>query len=169
MSQATSKGAELLRSLRAGLSYRRETSWPGSEAPIVLRPLSMDELQQAHAAAEKRFKVLGIANTPTNASDLMAEIQIQLLSVALLDPSGERLFSSAMELRSLVTADERDALVDEYLSVQEEANPRPESMSEELFDAIEGAIKKKDASLLSSFGSRTLALFLISGAAQPSS
>lgn len=168
MSTATpSKGAAMLAELRKGLKGYRECGFPGAPAMrIIMVPLSDDELQESLAAAGKRFRKLEIDITVLTADDFNIELHIQSLARAMRDPEDpERkrlLFGSADELRAAVTADERILLVDEYLEAQAACNPQPDSIPDELFKQIEGAIKKKDRALLSSIGSRTLVDYLIS-------
>lgn len=162
-----SKGARMLSTLRKGRRHTRECGFPGmEELRLVVVPLFVDELQQAHAEAEERFRELGIEVTLLTADDFTSELHLQILSRALRDPEDSELrtpmFRGASELRSNSTADERTLLVDEYVEVQAAANPAQDSMSDEVFEQIQDAIKKKDQTQLSSIGSRMLSLYLLS-------
>lgn len=167
-----SKGARMLASLRKGLDNYRDCSFPGVEMPLVIVPLFNDELQEAQADAEARFRKLKIEVTVLTAEDLNSELQLQILARAIRDPEDATrtkvLFRDADELRANSTADERMLLVDDYLEVQAKANPAPEEISDEVFKQIEAAVKKKDQSLLNSIGSRMLSLYLLASESQPS-
>jgi len=171
-SESMSKGARMLAELRKGRRHTRECGFPGMpEVRMVVVPLFVDELQVAHAAAEARFRDLGIEVTVLTADDFTSELHLQILSRALRDPDDPELrcpmFRDADELRSNSTADERTLLVDEYVEVQSAANPAQESVPNEVFDEIQDAIKKKDQTRLSYIGSRMLSLYLLSSDSQP--
>lgn len=155
----------MLEKLRKGLANFRECTFPGlSEFPLVIVPLTMEELQASHASAEERFRLLEIEITVLTTDDFASELHVQVLARALREPGDhtKRLFASADDLRGNVTADEKMLLVDEYIEVQSQANPSPDSIGDELFEQIETAIKKKDRRTLSSIGSRGLASYLLS-------
>ena len=155
----------MLEKLRKGLENFRECTFPGlSDFPIVIVPLSLEELQQSHAKAEERFRLLGIELTVLTADDFSSELHVQVLARALRDPQkrDDYLFASADDLRQNITADEKILLVDEYVEVQAAANPVPDQITDELFEQIEEEVKKKDLHRLSSIGSRGLASYLLS-------
>ena len=171
-----SKGAAMIERLRKGKDDFRSIHWPGAadEPPFALVPLTCDELQEAYAAAYRRFDELKLPITIYTADDLHAETNMQILlrAMVLLDddgqPTTERLFADGDELRTLLRTDIREALAGEYLELQSEVDPDPAQMSPELVEQIDELVKKKDVAALSATSSTTLAAYII-GTAGPSS
>ncbi len=160
-----SAGVLALEKLRRGLDSKLATHFPGNpDFPILLVTLSCSDMQVSQAAAEERLKDIGLELSIINADDFASELHIQVLSRSLRDPSDrtERLFHDADDLRDQITSDERTALTNDFIALQSDANPVPEAVSDELFEQIEAAVKKKDVNRLSSIGSRTLASYLLS-------
>jgi hypothetical protein len=165
----TSKGAAMLEKLRKGVKNERLINFPGSDTPMLLVPLYCSQQDAALAFAYEHYKKLGIEVNAMNSLDFYAEINLQGLALALRDADDreKKLFDSADELRSLITHEERVALIEEYLALIAECNPRPESLSSEEYSEIESHIKKKDLSRLSGIASSKLACFLLSMDSQP--
>ncbi len=167
-----SSGAAMLERMRKGKEAFRVVRWPGSdesEPPFALVPLTCDELQEAYAAAYQRFERLKLPITIYTADDFHSETNMQVLlrAMVLLDdsdpprPTKEQLFADDAELRPLLGPEERNALSDEYLQLQNEVDPDPETMSQELLDRIDDLVKKKDVAQLSATNSVTLAAYII--------
>ena len=166
-----SAGVLALEKLRKGLDNFVETHWPGAaDFPIVLVTLSVDAMQVAQARAEERFKSIGLELSILNSDDFANELHCQVLSRAMRDPEDhtKHLFRDADDLRPQLTNDESTVLTSSFIALQSDANPVPEEMSDELFEKIELAIKKKDVIQLSSIGSRTLSSYLLSLESQQS-
>lgn len=160
-----SPGARLLDELRHGLAVERVVRWPGSEIEVVLVPLAMAQLQAAEAAAQKRFRELGLELNLYTVDDWHAECNVQVLALALRDPADATrrrpLFDTADELRERINPDERNELTAHYARLQDSANPDPNSLSADAFTAIDEAIKKKDVRQLSAFDAATLAGYML--------
>jgi len=156
---------EMLGRLRKGTQNESIITWPGTEAQLVMVPLNCDELQDAYAEANERFKQLGLEITLYTADDFYSELAMQILVRAMRCIEDEtrksRLFASGDELRGAITPDERTALNTAYIDLNDRCNPDPQKMSDELFRQIDEAVKKKDAIQLSSFGSSTLAIYML--------
>jgi len=161
MTASQSPGAMMLEKLRKGLDNFRDCIFPGlSDFPISLVPLSVDELQNAYAEAEKRFRDLEIEITVLTAEDFSSEVHVQVLFRSLRDPKDRtvRLFGSAEDLRRNISQDERILLTDEYIELEAESNPLPDDVPDEVFSQIEQAIKKK--------GSRSVEIYRFENASE---
>ncbi len=165
-----SPGAAMLERLRKGKAAFRSVRWPGAgddEQPFALVPLACDELQDAYAAAYQRFEQIKLPITMYTADDFHSETNMQVLlrAMVLLDddgqPTKEQLFVDDDELRAMLKPEIRNALADEYLQLQQEVDPDPETMSQELLDKIDDLVKKKDVVQLSATNSVTLAAYII--------
>lgn len=163
----TSRGAELVASLRRGATEELVVPWPGTDQLVVLRPLSDEQLQLCDVRAQKRcasieLTLLGSSEAYTT------ETHTQALALALHDvDTGERLFEDADEVRSLMRPPERFALITSFLALQNRTNPR--ELTEDQYAQIAEYVKKKDVIRLSGFDSAMLASFLVGTASQPSS
>lgn len=167
-----SPGAAMLERLRKGKDAFRVVRWPGAddkEVPFALVPLACDELQDAFAAAYERFQKIKLPITMYTADDFHSETNMQVLlrAMVLLDdsdpprPTKEHLFTDGAEFRKLLGPEERNTLSDEYLQLQNEVDPDPETMSQELLDRIDELVKKKDVAQLSATSSVMLAAYII--------
>lgn len=169
-----SRGEELIAALRRGTRAERECVWPGADGfDFVLVPLLCGQLQEAYADAQKRFDILGIEVTLLTHDNFIAEVNTQVLAIAIRDPDDEsratRLFKTGAELRNLITEEERTDLTTEFIELQEAANPDLDTLTPERLDEISEAVKKKDLSTLRSFGSNTLSFYLAGMADRSSS
>lgn len=167
-----SPGAAMLERMRKGKEAFRVLRWPGaddSEQPFALVPLTCDELQDAYAGAYRRFEEIKLPITMYTADDFHSETNMQVLlrAMVLLDdskpprPTSEQLFTDADEFRKLLGPEERNALSDEYLQLQNEVDPDPSEMSQELLDKLDDLVKKKDVAALSATSSVMLASYII--------
>ncbi len=169
-----SRGEEMVAALRRGTDNHRLCTWPGREGfDFVLVPLHCGEFQEAYAAAEKRFADLSITITLLNHDDFTSEVNTQVLAIAIRDVNDTnrkvRLFPNGAALRSVITQDERSLITDEYIDLEDAANPDLDALDPEVRENIELAIKKKAQATLRSFGSNTLSCFLAGTADPPSS
>lgn len=168
----TAEAVSRLATMRKGQRHTKRGVLPGDGIEFVWRLLSGAEKQAALAAAVQRMEALKLPIELRSYSDLEDECVWQLLAQAMRDPqhpgpSGtypETLARDADELRELLTVDERDALITAYLDFEDEVDPDPATISDELYAAIETAVKKRDARALRNFGSNLLASFVLSGA-----
>ncbi len=165
-----SPGAAMIERLSKGKEAFRAVRWPGAAAddqPFAMVPLTCDELQAAYAGAHRRFDELKLPLTMYTASDYHDETNMQILLRAMVlfdeagEPTKEQLFADDTELRKLMQPEVRNALADEYLQLQNEVDPDPADMSQELLDKIDDLVKKKDVAQLSATSSVTLAAYII--------
>jgi len=162
-----SAGAAMLEKLRRGTQNSRSCQWPGTEGDegrFLLVPLNCDELQEAYAAAHARFdSSLKVPLNLYTADDFHSELNMQICYRAMRRPDDReaRWFASPDELRKLLTPEERNAVTTEYLSLQQECDPDPEALGDELVTQIDELVKKKDAPRLAAMPSLTLALYVI--------
>ena len=85
-----SRGEELIAALRRGTRAERECVWPGADGfDFVLVPLLCGQLQEAYADAQKRFDILGIEVTLLTHDNFIAEVNTQVLAIAIRDPDDE--------------------------------------------------------------------------------
>ncbi len=158
-----------------------QTTWPGTTKEICLQVLSKEGIQLAQSAAVKRFRELELplpGEDLTFIEDFQEELCVQLLWRACRrawtdEKSGERRWDlrypacpTAEELRSSTTVDQQLAMYAEYRDLEDRHNPDPDKMPAELLEQLVEAVKKKHETRLRSFGSSTLARFLLSGAVQ---
>ncbi len=140
----------LLDKLKAGKKNVRKLNFPGTDEGVGLTVLTEAEVQQAIFAAERHFKDCGIEISSTTLGAYNAEVNIQLLALALVDPrKGDSpgrpyapAFRSADELRNNITREARDALVEEYNAFEDECSPSPLRMSVEAYETLFEDIKK---------------------------
>lgn len=167
-----SPGAAMLERMREGKDAFRTVRWPGAdedEQSFALVPLTCDELQDAYAGAYRRFEELKLPITLYTADDFHSETNMQVLlrAMVLLDdsdpprPTTEQLFAGDEELRKLLGPEERNALSDEYIQLQNEVDPDPSEMSQEVLDKLDDLVKKKDVAALSATNSIMLASYII--------
>jgi len=171
------RGRILLERLGRGKSLYRDVTWPGGNLTIRIRALTASDRQLATAHAVQRLNDIGLPMQPLFAEEYAEEVVVQRLWRALEDPAnpvpgstwGEcyRLFEEAGQLRDTSTPNERAALFDTLVDLENEIDPTVEEMDPDDVQAIIEAIKKKDPNLLRGFGSRTLRAFLLSGVLQP--
>jgi hypothetical protein len=164
-------------SYMAGSLRTRESKIPGTEHAFVWRRLSSNQGQDAVDAAVKRFNERDLPLELRSYQDLEDEITIQVLHLAMRDPSvpgtdrdpfPKRLADSAKELGDFLDEDLRDILANEYKdfvddnSAAHDVEPSGDEMAE-----LERAIEKKDVRLLNSFEPRTLRHYLLTLASRP--
>jgi hypothetical protein len=169
-----SPGAAMLERLRKGTDNERICQWPGTEdkeSRFRLVPLTCAELQDAYAAAVKRWTELELKVDLYTADDFNSEVHVQIIarSMRTMDDRLLTLFVSGEELRDKITADERHEIVTEYLALVQESDPDPAAMSPEVIEQIDELVKKKDAATLSGFSSLILSSYIVGMASQSSS
>jgi len=157
--QALSK----LAAMRAGKRHLKPGALPVDGTPFLWRVLTRGEKQECEAAAVARFAEMGIPVELRGHQAFEDELTTQVLWLAMRDADKpERPFATdAKEVRDLLTADELDVLWTKYADFEEEVNPDELTIDPELSAEIDRALKKKDARVLISFGSRSLANYLL--------
>jgi tRNA(Met) C34 N-acetyltransferase TmcA len=132
----------LLERLKAGTDNRKTIPFPGTDTKVVIRPLSEAERQAAHFATEQHFRNKGIDVTMSTVEAYEAEKTIQLLYKAVSDEEGNSLAATVRRFAELLTINEKNALVDEYMAHEMDSSPNPETLSEEEVDEILEDLKK---------------------------
>jgi hypothetical protein len=155
----------LIEKLKAGTRNIKTLKFPGAEDDIVLKVLSNADIQEAVFAAERRFKDEEIIVSDSTRDAYGDERTTQILFRALRDPRDIKkpLFSSADELRKLLTKEEKEALACEYDAFQQECAPQLDKMTDKEFDELWEALKKNPetvSSFLSSGVQKRLLLYL---------
>ena len=108
---------------KAGKRNTKTIKFPGTDQDIIITVLSEAELQDAALATEKLFKFSGIEINPRTLDIYESEKTTQILYRALRDPEDSGpIASNIKEFRSLLTTDEKDILVEEYLSFKIECS-----------------------------------------------
>jgi hypothetical protein len=171
--------AEQAEQLAAGLGSRVciDVLIPRTQTAAKMRLLSRKERFEAYAEAREAmtaagFPVDGTAYTSLGADEQWQyELGVRILAQAIRDPRDpDRSLAPVDEWREECDDDQINALFEQYKDHQERVDP---FASEHLSDAeqasLEAAAKKKDIDLLMSFGSRKLALFLLTTADPPAS
>jgi hypothetical protein len=151
----------LLERLKKGTDNKKTIVFPGTSEEVVVSVLSEGARQEAHFAAEQHFKRKGIEVTMSTADAYETERTIQILYRALSDQEEKPLARTVDEFRNLLTVDEKDRLVDEYLVFENECSPNPEKRSESELENLYQEIKKKPETI-GSFSSIGTARQLIS-------
>lgn len=160
----------LLEKLKAGKKNVKLVDFPGTDEKIAITVLTEAEIQAAAMETERLFKKAGLDLSAGTADAYQAEQNTQLLFRALVEPEpgadGTRRprFSTADELRSLVTRLAKDALTDEYNAWEQECGPDPMTLGEQELDALFEAVKKNPlhGSALSISTLRRLVIYLAS-------
>ena len=156
----------LLSRLKAGKSLTRTIKFPGTDQDVAFAVLSNADIQDAHFAVEEHFKKNKVEASITTAELFEDETTTQILARALKDPEDlEKPFAKgANELRSLITNDEKNILVEEYNAFSKEVSPDEDKMSDEEIEALFEQLKKtpKAGSVLNLFMLRRLIIFLAS-------
>jgi len=172
-------GASKLSALLRGTRDVVHTKIPGTQLGLVIRPLMGGEKQECLGDASKRFTDLGIPPEMKGYQDFEDEICWQILARVMRDPDtpgDDRnpwpvpFAKDVDEVRSLMTVDERDVIMTEFLDLEERCDPDPALMPELWHDQIEATLKKSSepgasslADLLN-FGSRALSSYLLATA-----
>jgi hypothetical protein len=162
----------LLAKLFAGGAARplRVTEFPGTTTPVGLWELKRYEADEATIDAVAFLESIKIPDAAIAADPTIADAErrVQILFRALRDPQApERPFcGSPTELRTLLTADQIDALFDQYLDLLEERNPKAKLRSPEEVDGLISVWGKLDSTARASICSydggslRSIALLL---------
>ncbi len=146
-------GTALVERLARGRDLRRRMTWPGAGLEIELKVLSSAEASDAHLAAAATITARGLdakSMNPRSVEALATEEFTEILARAVCDPAThEPLAVCAADLAAAATEDELVALYNAYSDLRHEVDPEPDEMPESEFAAIDAALKKKDATLLS--------------------
>ena len=149
---------ELAARISRGRDLTKVITWPGGTGKVRLRVMSVTQRDQADADALRSIldRYRGDEQN-VSVSEIAEQIEraraVHYLAVVLEDEDGAPLFASPDELAELATEDELICLFNEYADHKAQVDPDLESLSEEAFDALERAIKKKDAESASAIAS----------------
>ncbi len=133
----------LLEKLKKGTENKRTIKYPGTSEDIVMSVLAEGARQDAQFATEHLFKSKDVEVSMSTVDAYEAEKTLQMLYRALTDTEGKPLTLSVDEFRRLITVEEKNILVDEYVVFEKECAPNPEVMSEEELENLFEEIKKK--------------------------
>jgi hypothetical protein len=161
--------SDLLAKLKAGRAVTK--TFPLGELTLGLRLLVETDYQAAGWAANDLLAKHDTELTTANADLFEAEKLTQLMLRFLVDPAtGKPLFSSADELRSTLSREERNAVGAAYYDFEREYSPSERTMSEAEFGRLLDDVKKKpDPLALNDLSGALLKRLVLSLAAPPSS
>ncbi len=135
----------VLERLKAGTNNKKTITFPGTEEPIVIHVLSEGERQDAVFSADRHFNGQKIEVSMSTVETFEAEKTLQMIYRAATDADGKPLARTVDEFRKLITLDEKNVLVDEYLSMEKECSPSDETMSNEELARLVDDLKKNPA------------------------
>jgi len=156
--------SDLLERLKGGTKNHRVIRFPGTGEEVIIRLLSEGELQEAHFATERHFKKEGIEASMVTVDAYETEKTLQSLYRALRDPEdAEKTIAPSMtRFRLLISADERNLLVEEYTSLEQECSPIQPGMTEGEIDDLLETLKKRPEQIAGSVSNIVTARQLIS-------
>jgi hypothetical protein len=131
-----------LEKLKAGKRNTKIIKFPGTEQDIVINVLSNAERQDAHFAAERHFKGNHIEVSMVTVDAYEGEKSLQMIYRALKDADHQPIAKTVDAFRSLLTLDEKDFLIAEYIAFEKECSPVTEAILEEELDALIVSVKK---------------------------
>jgi len=142
-----------------------------------MRLLSRIETSSARADARKALAdrgiptVIGELANPVFMDEWNTEVAVRTIALAIRDPQNVALPLDVVEEWLQCDDDQIAALYLEYKDLATRLDPvgSADALTEQEWAAIDGAAKKAGVDTLMSYGSRKLALFAISSAAQPAS
>jgi len=134
--------------IRAGISAKTETRWPGTDEPIWIHVLDKAALQEAAFAADKRFHAAGVDVAAHTIEAYKDEETVQILWRAIVDEAGKPITPSVEGFRVLLTTDVQTRLAQDYAAFEAETSPSLERMSDEDFEAFLVDLKKKPEAMI---------------------
>jgi hypothetical protein len=173
--------AALLQRIRAGRKGHEPATWPGSDLVIRIRVASDEDKLEALAGAVAEFKrrELPTDNLATHET-FEAEVGRQLIALVVeqADPSTalkgdplerhDPLFLDAAQVRTTVHEQDRRWLLREIARISNAAAPDM-VLTDDQFELISEAAKKKQAALLRALDSSLLVSFILRSASRASS
>ncbi len=134
----------LIEKLKAGIKNSKEVPFYGGT--LKIRVLSEDELQQCRIEANRYAIKNGL-----DEESLINEIAIRqlYLAVSANDVDGNKLADDIDSFRKFITRKEREYLIGEYLSLENECSPSLSVMTDEEFNKVLEEAKKDPFFLLS--------------------
>lgn len=159
----------LLDRLRLGTSNIKLVKWPGSDVQVTIRILSQQDIQEAHFATERLFKVGKIETNLMTADEYENEKSTQILFRSLRNPENleEPICKTIEEFRRSITREEKKQLIEEYLGFESECSPSPDNLSDDEFDKVLSDLKKKPAETLGNITSMSMLKKLLLTMASP--
>lgn len=135
----------LLARLKAGASNTVRVPFPGKEEQeVVLRVLTVAQVQQAELAAEDLFKKKGLQYTTSSGPIWEMECSVQTLAMAMRDPedTGKPVARDAEELRMLLSEQEVSFLKAQYEALCIDSSPEIDKVTDEELSALLDTVKK---------------------------
>jgi hypothetical protein len=144
--------SDLLQKLKLGKDSVKLVNFPGTTQKVALQILSQHELQLATFNTDRLFQTEKITVNMVNADDWDQEKATQILFLALRDPADmeQPIAKNITEFRKALTKDEKEVLIDEYLTFEKDVSPRSETLSDDEFDRVVSDVKKNADSIYSS-------------------
>jgi hypothetical protein len=142
--------------LGRGRDLKTRCTWPGGTLEFDLWVLTQAERNEAEAEAARALEARGLevsSQSPLVLEAIMVEKTVHVLSAAMRDEAGDRLFVDAVELAEAATDDEIDKLTEMYARHRSRNDPGLGAMSEAELAEIEDCLKKKDLIRLSGIAS----------------
>lgn len=138
---------DFLERLKAGVKNRKILVYPGSDMDITIRVLSEAERQEAHFETEQYFKRRGIEISMVTVDAYEAEKSLRMLYKAITDADSKPIARSIERFRELITVDEKNSLVDEYMALEKDCSPNIAELSDSETDEILEDLKKNPATV----------------------
>lgn len=134
----------ILEKIKAGSNHYRETVWPGSDDPILLRVLNMQDYNNIFIETDKLFQ--GVVINLVNADDYNSERENFMLFYSLTDIETKNpIFKNITELRKVLTPEVREILAEELDALHVQVSPDPYTVSDSEFDKLLHDLKKNSA------------------------
>ena len=162
--------SDLLETLKLGTDHVKLINFPGTDKKVAIRILSTHDLQMATFATERLFKSEKIEVNMVSAAEYDAEKAIQILYLALKDPQNldQSICKNVTEFRKALTKNERDILIDEYITFEKDCSSSLDMLSNEEFDRLVAEVKKKPETIqTNSLSTATLKRLITTLASQP--
>ena len=174
---ASEPSTNRLAGLLGGGREHVEVTIPRTTIKGLMRLLSRSERSEVHASA-RAFMLASLQTsdpnallTPMSIAEWNAEVAIRTLAVAVRAPEDKlEALDSADTWRDALDDDQVAALYDQYKDLADRLDPIGDDaapLSEPELAQLDAAVKKKDAAILMSFGSRRLASYMLTLAAPP--
>lgn len=132
----------LLQKLKAGKKNVKIIKFPGEDVEVALQVLTGQEIQDAVFAAQNLFKKADMEVITSTFDAYEDERTTQILFRALRDPEDTKnsFATTVGELRAMLTNEEKNILVIQYMEFEKECSPNfselPEAEFEELWEAL---------------------------------
>lgn len=172
-SNAVKIGAGLAENL--GARVHIDVTIPRTSIAGRMRLVDRSESLAITAETRRLFKTIGLIDDQgrvVSADDWNAEIAVRHLALAVRNPEDTGKPLDSLEEWRLCDDDQIEALWSSYRDLRQQIDPLSDEstpVSDADLETMRTAVKKKESSVLMSFGSRKLASFILTSAEQPAS